>query len=216
MSHSTRFARVAVAAVGTLFAAALWAGSASAAPPPPASTGNTPAPKILVIDKNQLLAGSKAAQDINRQGQAYLAAIQHDLKPEADALTRDKQTLMQQVAILSPDVKAKKIKDFQNRAQAFQQKAFKRQAQIQYGVYMARQELTRQLDPILSQLMSERGANLLLDRAAIIKGTNGAFDITRDAIARLDQKLPTVKVQLTDPPPDVLRQMMQQSQQQQQ
>ena len=45
---------------------------------------------------------------------------------------------------------------------------------------------------------------------------DGTIRFEGDAINRLDQKLPTVKVQLTDPPPDVLRQMMQQSQQQQQ
>ncbi len=146
---------------------------ASAQQPPapaPGRIANTPAPKILVIDKNALLTGTKAAQDINRQGQAYLLAMQHDLKGEADSLQKDKQTLQQQVAILAPDVKAKKIKDFQSRAAGFQQKALKRQAQVQYGVYLARQELTRALDPILTQIMNERGANLLLDRGAVRAG----------------------------------------------
>jgi hypothetical protein len=54
--------------------------------------------------------------------------------------------------------------------------------------------------------MQERGANLLLDRAAIIYGTNAAFDITQTAIQRLDQKLPTIKVQLVSPPPGMMQQ----------
>jgi len=44
--------------------------------------------------------------------------------------------------------------------------------------------------------MQERGANLLLDRAAIIYGTNAAFDITQTAIQRLDQNCRRSKLQL--------------------
>jgi Skp family chaperone for outer membrane proteins len=212
MSTSTRLTRAAAAVAVALFALAGTAASAGPPAPPPAA--NTPAPKILVIDKTAILSSSKVEQDINRQGQAYMAAMQHDLKPEADGLQKDYQTLQQQVAILAPDVRAKKERDFQNRRAALQQKAFKRQAQVQYSVYLARQEVAKQLDPILTAIMNERGANLLLDRAAVLKGTQGSLDITKVAIDRLNQKMPTYKLQLTDPPPDILRQMMQQAAQQ--
>jgi hypothetical protein len=39
-------------------------------------------------------------------------------------------------------------------------------------------------------------------------------DVTQTAITRLDQKLPTVKVQLVNPPPEFLRAQQQQQQQQ--
>ena len=48
--------------------------------------------------------------------------------------------------------------------------------------------------------MAERGANLLLDRNAVVLGTVDV-DITGVAIARLNQKLPAVKVVLTPLPP---------------
>ena len=43
--------------------------------------------------------------------------------------------------------------------------------------------------------MAERGANLLLDRNAVVLGTVDV-DVTGVAIARLNQTLPTVKVML--------------------
>lgn len=55
------------------------------------------------------------------------------------------------------------------------------------------------LGPILQGIMAERGANLLLDRGAIVMGT-GDFDVTRLAVQRLDQKMSTVKVNLVTPP----------------
>lgn len=217
MTNFTTLARAASAAVGILLAATLASGTAFAAPAaamppkPAAAPQGTPVPKILVINRGAILSNSKVGQDIVRQVQGYTAAAEKEFKTEGEGLKRDQQALQQQVAILAPDVKAKKIKDFQGRYVAFQQKVQMRQAQIQYGVFLARQQVEKGLAPVLQQLMTERGANLLFDRQAIVLGTI-SVDITQDAITRLDQKMPTVKVQLTNPPPEFLRAQQQQGQ----
>jgi outer membrane protein len=64
----------------------------------------------------------------------------------------------------------------------------------------ARQQVEQALGPILQAIMTERGANLLLDRNAVVLGTVDV-DVTGVAIARLNQKLPAVKVVLTPLPP---------------
>jgi hypothetical protein len=61
--------------------------------------------------------------------------------------------------------------------------------------------------------MAERHANLLLDRQAIVLGTVNV-DITGAAVQRLDKKLPSLKVQLVTPSPQMLQQMRAQQQQQ--
>jgi outer membrane protein len=217
MTNTTKLVRTASAVAGILLASALCAGSVSAAPPPaPAKPGpsvNTPQPKILVINRAAILANAKVGQDIVRQVQGFTASAEHDFKAEGDGLRRDQQALQQQIAILAPDVKQKKIHDFQGRMLAFQQKVNARQGQIQYGVFKARQQVEQALGPILQGIMSERGANLLLDRQAVVLGTVDV-DVTATAIQRLDQKLPTVKVQLVNPPPEFLRAQQQQQQQQ--
>ena len=48
--------------------------------------------------------------------------------------------------------------------------------------------------------MTERGANLILDKNAVVFANNSAFDITPMAIDRLNQKMSTLKVTLTAPP----------------
>jgi outer membrane protein len=217
MSNSTKLARTA-AAVGILAAATLWAGTVSAAPPaqPPKPAGASaaaPAPRILVINRAAILSNSKVGADIVRQVQGYTAAAETEFKNEGAGLRKDQQALQQQVAILAPDVKAKKIKDFQSRAIAFQAKVQQRQAMIQYGVFKARQQVEQALGPVLQGIMAERGANLLLDRQAIVLGTVDV-DISQAAIQRLDQKMPTIKVQLVTPPPEFMRQAAQQQQQQ--
>lgn len=182
-------------------------------PAPQAPLAATPAPKILVIDRAAILRVSKVGQDIVRQVNAYTVAAEKEFKGQGDALRNQGQALQQQVAILAPDVKAQKIKAFELQQQSFQQKIQQRQGQIQAGVLKARQQIEAALGPILQGIMTERGANLLLDRNAVVLGTVDV-DVTRTAVQRLDQKMPTVKVDLVTPSPAMLAAMQQAAQQQ--
>lgn len=193
--------RQSIAVRASLVAAtfALAVSAASAAPPPGAPkappAGGVPAPKILVIDRNAILRASKVGQDIVRQVTAYTHNAEAEFRAQGDALQKEGRALQQQVAILAPDVKAKKIRDFQGKQAAFQRKVEARQGLIQGGVFKARQQVEGALGPILQGIMQERGANLLFDRSAVLYSTLN-IDITGVAIQRLDQKMPSTKVQL--------------------
>jgi Skp family chaperone for outer membrane proteins len=172
--------------------------------PAPAPQG-APMPKILVIDRQALLRSSNVGQDIARQVQGYTKAAESQLKGEGEGLRREEQSLQQQVAILAPDVKAQKIRAFEEKQQAFQRRVQQKQNQIRYGVVLAQRQVESVAGPIVQGLMQERGANLLLDRQAVVIGSPG-LDVTKVAIDRLNQKLPSVKVQLVDPPAGMLQQ----------
>jgi Skp family chaperone for outer membrane proteins len=60
--------------------------------------------------------------------------------------------------------------------------------------------MEQKLGPILQQLVKERGANMVLDKQAVVFATLSGFDITADAIKRLDQQLPSVKVNINAAP----------------
>jgi Skp family chaperone for outer membrane proteins len=196
MIDASRFARtLAVAALLALAPVQAFA----ATPPPPAPTG-TPNPKILVIDRAAILRGSVVGQNIMKQVQALTTSAENMLKGQDTALRQEGATLQQQLAILSPSVKAAKIKAFQAKQAALQQNVQTQQGLIQGGVLKARQQVEQALGPILQAIMIERGANLLLDRNAVVLGTVDV-DVTKVAIARLNQKLPAVKVVLTPLPP---------------
>lgn len=190
----------AVAAVTILFGSI----AAVAAPPPkpaaaPQNQGAV-ATKILVIDRSVLLRASKAGQSMVAQINDYRSKAETEFRAQGQALQKEGQALQQQVAILAPDVKTKKIRDFQAKQSAFQRKLEQRQGLIQGGLYKAQQQVEAALKPILQQVMQERGANLLLDRGAVVLVPN-SMDVTAAAVQRLDQKLPFVKVDLVAPPP---------------
>jgi outer membrane protein len=186
-------ARIIIVAAAVLVAPQL----AFAAPPAPTGTPN---PKILVIDRAAILRGSVVGQNIMKQVQSLTVAAEKMLKGQDVALRQEGASLQQQLAILSPSVKEAKIKAFQAKQAALQQSVQTQQGLIQGGVLKARQQVEQALGPILQAIMTERGANLLLDRNAVVLGTVDV-DVTKVAIDRLNQKLPAVKVVLTPLPP---------------
>jgi outer membrane protein len=160
-----------------------------------------PAPKLVVLDRAAIMQYSKAGQDIGKQIQAYATQAKNDLGAQGRALQAEQRTLQQQVAILAPDVKAKRIAAFTAKEQSLQAVAQKKDEQIKAALFAARQQMEQTLGPILQQLVKERGANIVLDKQAVVFATAGGFDITGEAINRLNQKLPTVKVNFNAPPP---------------
>ena len=190
MKHLSRAAAAALLLTG-LSQAALAAPPA----PPPKPPQGTPAPKILVIDRAAILRGSAVGQSIMKQVQQLTIAAENGLKARDQALRAEGAQLQQQLAILAPAVKAAKIRAFEAKQAALQGEVQKQQGLIQGGVLKARQQVEVALGPILQKIMQERGANLLLDRNAVVLGTVDV-DVTGLAIARLNQTLPTVKVTL--------------------
>jgi len=88
---------------------AMAANTPPPAPPPQNAAAALPAPKVLVINRQAILQSSKVGQDIARQAQAYAAQAKADMDAQGKALQTEGQALQQQIAILAPDVKQKKI-----------------------------------------------------------------------------------------------------------
>jgi Skp family chaperone for outer membrane proteins len=160
-----------------------------------------PQAKIVVLDRAAILQFSKVGQDIARQMQAYANQAKADLQGQGRALQAEGRALQQQVAILAPDVKQKRLDAFRAKEQSLQTVAQRKDEQLKAGFAQARQTMEQTLGPILQQLVKERNANLVLDKQAVVFSNASGFDITGDAINRLNQKLPSIKVNLNAPPP---------------
>lgn len=167
----------------------------------PSFAAPAPAPKIVVIDKAAIMQFSKVGQDIARQIQSLAAQAKNDLTAQGRALQNEGRTLQQQVAILSPDLKAKRMAAFEAKQRSLQSAAQKKDEQLKAGFYQARQAMEQALGPIVQEVVKQRGANIVVDKQAVVFATANGFDITQDVIAQLDAKMPTYKVNLNAPPP---------------
>jgi len=173
--------------------------AAAGAPAGSAAASGVQAPRIIVIDRQQLLQRSAAGKDIFTQTQNLSKQLETQLRTEEGALQNEATQLQQQMAIMAADVRAQKEKDFTSKQQAFQTKVQQRQAQIQASFNQAARQVEVALDPILQAIMKERGANMVLDRSAVIVATTDV-DVTPVALQRLDRALPKVKVDLAPLP----------------
>ncbi len=190
-SHIVRFGAVAVMFAGLSQAA-------SAAPPAPPPQG-APMPRILLVDRAEVLSRSNVGLNIMNQVKGLIASAQNGLKARDIALQKEGQALQQQIAILSPAVKNAKIKAFNDKRTALQMDLQKQQNLIQGGLLAARTQALTALKPVLQKIMIERGGNILLDRNAALEWLP-AFDVTPLAIQRLNQVLSAVKVVPTPMP----------------
>src|SRR5438128_976022 len=85
-----------------------------------AAYADPPQPKIVVLDRAAIMSFSKVGQDIAKQMQAYSNQAKNDLAARGKALQNEGRNLQQQVAILAPDLKAKRLAEFQAREQSLQ------------------------------------------------------------------------------------------------
>ena len=177
------------------------AAPAPAPPPMPVPAGTDPnAPRIIVIDRNAILQLSSAGQAMLEDVEALGTAADREFQAQANSLQQEAAALQQELAILAPDIAEQRQQEFVNRQTALQNRVQSRQTQIQNGMAIAGQQLDQALAPILQALMVERGANMLLDRNAVILATIDV-DVTAAAIQRLNEVLPTLDVELSDQPP---------------
>jgi outer membrane protein len=174
------------------------AAGAPAAPAaaPAAAAASASQPRIIVIDRNYILQRSSAGQDMLNQVQTLSKTAETEFKTQEQALAAEAGQLQQQMAIMAPDVRDQKEKEFTGKQQAFQGRVQQRQAEIQAGFNKAARQVEVALEPILKAIMVERSANMVLDRSAVIL-SSADVDVTPVAVQRLDKALPHVKVDLT-------------------
>ena len=89
-----------------------------------------PQPKIVVIDRAAIMQFSKVGQDIAKQMQVYANQAKNDLSAQGKALQAEGRNLQQQVAILAPDVKQKRLDAFRAKEEALQGAAQRKDEQL--------------------------------------------------------------------------------------
>lgn len=183
--------------LGALLVVAASAPALAANPPP------APPQKILLIDRQAILRFSKVGQDVARQIETMGNQAKGEIAGQQKALQAEAQQLQQQIAILAADAKAKKVQAFEAKQAGMQAAAQRKEQAIQGGFMTAQQTIAKTLEPILQNLMQQRGANMILDKNALVYASPQAvqaFDITQPAIEQLNQKLPNLKVSMATPP----------------
>jgi outer membrane protein len=189
---------------GVLAAALLTAASpgyAADAPaaPAPTSAGQTPAPTLIVLDFERILQESKAGKSVSQQLQQRAATFQKAFQQQEAELNTAQQELVRQQSILAQDAFSAKARDLQRRSDELREKEAQANGALQQSNRDAIVRIQQTIKPVLEEIMKERGANVVLTRGAVMLISDDRFDVTEDALKRLDEKLPTLAVTVAEP-----------------
>jgi outer membrane protein len=172
---------------------------AQQAPAPAAAGAPIATPAILVVDVQYIMRESKAAktiaQQIEQQRQIYTKEIsktETELRAAHDELERQR-------TILSADAYNQKNRDFQQKVDEYGRNSQQKKQTLEYSHNVAMKQVIDNMIAVVSDIAQERRANLVLPKDAVLL-VDKSLDVTAETLQRIDQKLPTVAVNIVSPP----------------
>ena len=165
----------------------------------PTQSAQAQGANIVVIDQARILRESAGGQDIQRKLQAISQTIQSELQAEQSALETEGRALEGRLANKSEEaIRAdtglvSQMQSFQRKQQAFVQKGQIRQQELAQTEQNAIAEFYSALEPVLEQVLAERGGNLMVERSSVLIA-QPALDATTLAISKINASKPSVTV----------------------
>jgi len=155
--------------------------------------------KVVVIDRVQIYAQSAAGQDLRNKVAAIETTMEGELKPTADKLQADGTALdaktqgMTREAVLANATLKAEVETLAREAQVFQQQRQITANELALTERAALAEFNNLLIPVLREVVTETGANVILDKSQVVF-VDDATDVSASVIAKLNAKSPTVNV----------------------
>jgi outer membrane protein len=174
-----------------LLAAVLATATPLHAQPAPA----LPPPVILIVDMAEILQQAKAAQEVHAILNKQYTAYSKEVAEQEDELQKGGTELERQRTVMAPDVYNTRARDLQQRYDELGKSVQAKRAALQQSLNEAMDKVKNAALEAVADIVKERRANLVLEKQAVVYEPEG-MDVTADAIKRLDQKLPSVAVNL--------------------
>ena len=153
---------------------------------------------ILVIDQKRIMRESEVGKHINRQLESIAKTMQSELQATSQPYTSERDRLITELNAIGesglksrPDLQ-KKALELRAKGQKAQTEAAYKQRELQITEQKALQKMNNKLADILKAVVTERNADVVIERSVVIYG-DGA-DVTDTVISRLNSQLRTVSV----------------------
>lgn len=153
--------------------------------------GNSQATMAVVINYQRVAADSVLGRDL----QAKLAGLRQQFETEARALAPEGQSLEQEAQRLAQTTRNMTpeqlranaaVQQYAQRRQQFDTRAAALQADLQCSQLISLRDFDRQVAPIVTSVMTSRGAGIVVN-AANATAFDPNFDISTAVIQQLDQ-----------------------------
>jgi len=148
---------------------------------------------IAFIDNKFMLDNAAVFISVNSQVRKFRGDIQKDVRREEEALRKATDDLKRKQQVLSADAFNAERERYQDRVSALQSRVDRIQKEFARSEQKVMGKVRGVVNEIIREVTKELNLILVLRRRDIIFG-HPSLDITKHIIARLDKKLPKLKV----------------------
>ena len=152
---------------------------------------------VLIVNLQYVVSQSKSGVSLRKQSEALNKEV-IDLRDDVSKDLQAKgQKLEEEKTLLAPEVFQERINALQTEAESKQQELQTKVQKIQEAIQRASASIDSVMSPILTEIVNEKGAKILLDRQPILFG-DPKLDISAEVVKRLNKRLPDIKVTISD------------------
>ena len=148
-------------------------------------------PIFAIIDVQRVMRESTAVKSLSRDIEERKGRYQGELRKKEESLRKADRELTRQRSILSAEAYAQKRGELEQKVATLQRAARKRKRGLDqlfaHGMSKVQNELTK----IAKEIAEERGLDLILSKATVVI-VKPEFEITKEAVNRLNARLPEV------------------------
>lgn len=189
---SISFGAVALGAAATLALASGANAQAQGAPQGYSLSAN--APGICIVDTAEVIATSAVGKAVAARMNQLTTQVNSELNPEKTALDNERKSIDAAAKAATTQAQIQPLQQRQqawtNRANALQQKAVLREAELRATEQKAVNRISTEAVPVLRQVAAQRSCAVLINSAAVVEA-NPSMDITAGVIAGLNAKIQT-------------------------
>jgi Skp family chaperone for outer membrane proteins len=143
---------------------------------------------VATLDQEALFLNSAFGRRVTRELERDRDALTAENRAIEAELIAEERALIDRRAALPPAEFAPLAEAFDARVERIRTEQDRKGRALQVQFEEARQRFLSEIGPVLTDLLRDRGAQVLLDRAAVLISVEGV-DITAAAIAAIDARL---------------------------
>jgi outer membrane protein len=175
-------------------------GLAVAAGAPAVALDGPQAPAMLIVNTDKVMADSKAMKGLQGQIEGQQQALQKEFGKKQEDLRSAEADLRKEQGSVAADVFQDKVKAFEKRVAEVQREANLRKQALEQGFNATIDKVKQSLVEVVRDIATERHANMVVQAAPFLI-FDPSYDVSADALRRLDQKLPSVQLVVPKVPP---------------
>ncbi len=162
--------------------------AAAMLPALPAAAADT---QIAIVNTQEILNKSTAANALKDAANAKMKEFQADLNKKSNALKDEEEELGKQRSVLDQAVWAEKVKKFRQKATDAQRDAQEKKARIDKALGNGFGEIQKAFLDIAAKIAKEKGYNAVITTSALVYA-DSSLDISAEVLERLNKQLPKV------------------------